>query len=100
LLGIRDITVHCSSAGRDARLRVRGICFVVIQSLLSREALRVIARHPTKGGANGGAGESGRDGARSPDPGAGAMQGRRRRAAGREAECPPSRCYPLVYLRI
>ncbi|MEI7946788.1 MAG: hypothetical protein WCJ02_08825, partial [bacterium] len=36
-------------------------------------------------GANGGAEERGRDGARSPGPGAGAMTGRRRRGHGREA---------------
>jgi hypothetical protein len=64
-------------------------------------SIRVIARHQRKGGANGGAGGSDRDGARSPDstyakatvdkPGAGAMQGRRRRAHGREAACPPAR---------
>jgi len=60
-------------------------------------SMRVIARHLRKGGANGGAGERGRDGARSPDPGAVAMQGRRRRATGREAACPPLASDPLFH---
>jgi hypothetical protein len=45
----------------------------------------ILARRPLKGGANGGAGERGRDGARSPAPGAGAMPGRRRHGPGRDA---------------
>jgi len=45
----------------------------------------ILARRPTRGGANGGAGGRGRDGARSPALGAGAMTGRRRRGPGREA---------------
>ena len=53
--------------------------------LASYKPIRGNARHPTRGGANGGAEERGRDGARSPGPGAGAMTGRRRRGRGRDA---------------
>jgi len=56
--------------------------FVCDKSKLTNTSLLAAQK---RGGANGGAGGRGRDGARSPAPGAEAKPGRRRRGHGRDA---------------